>query len=227
MLTLERPDERTALADEFMDWIRGEGFPCVGAKAAVARGNLALVHARDLASAWNDLEIHRAILEWNRARANDDGQLHSFAVIFDGPGDLSETRFERLMWERLQSLADKDVWLGQSYDHSVSADPENPHFALSFGGEALFVVGLHPGASRPARRFSRPVLVFNPHKQFEMLREQGKYDRMRDRILTRDEKLAGSINPMLAEHGTASAARQYSGRAVGDDWVCPFSDKRG
>ncbi|WP_120715893.1 guanitoxin biosynthesis heme-dependent pre-guanitoxin N-hydroxylase GntA [Tsuneonella amylolytica] len=227
MLTLERPDERIALADEFRDWIRGEDFPCVGAKAAVARGNLTLVHARHLASAWNDLEIHRAILDWNRARAGDEGQLHSFAVIFDGPGDLSETRFERLMWERLQSLADKDVWLGQSYDDSVSADPQNPHFALSFGGEALFVVGLHPGASRPARRFSRPVLVFNPHKQFEMLREQGKYERMRERILTRDEKLAGSINPMLAEHGTASAARQYSGRAVGEDWVCPFSDKRG
>jgi len=27
---------------------------------------------------------------------------------------------------------------------------------------------------------------------------------------------------MLAAHGEASEARQYSGRAVEADWVCPF-----
>jgi FPC/CPF motif-containing protein YcgG len=37
--------------------------------------------------------------------------------------------------------------------------------------------------------------------------------------------LAGTINPMLAQHGDASAARQYSGRRVEDGWVCPFSRK--
>jgi FPC/CPF motif-containing protein YcgG len=226
MLTFQRSIDQGAVANEFLERIRESRFPCVGAKAAAARDNLTIVHARDIASAWNDIEIHRAILDWNRQRRDDPEQLHSFAVIFGAPEALTEKRFEKLMWERLQSLADKDVWLGQSYDDSVSADPDNPHFALSFGGEALFVVGLHPGASRPARRFSVPVLVFNPHSQFELLREQGRYDRMRERILARDEALAGSINPMLAEHGAASAARQYSGRAVGEDWVCPFRDPR-
>jgi len=38
--------------------------------------------------------------------------------------------------------------------------------------------------------------------------------------------LAGSPNPMLERHGTVSAARQYSGRAVSDDWRCPFTDPR-
>jgi hypothetical protein len=27
---------------------------------------------------------------------------------------------------------------------------------------------------------------------------------------------------MLAQHGERSAARQFSGRAVPDDWVCPY-----
>lgn len=226
MLTLERPGDHRSIADEFFAHIKDIAFPCVGAKAAAARDNLTVMHARDLRSAWNDIEIHRGILDWNRKRKGDEA-LHSFAVIFDEPGALDEPTFERLMWERLQSMADKDVWLGQSYDHKVSSDPDDPHFALSFGGEALFVVGLHPGASRPARRFSYPVMVFNPHEQFEILREKGKFERMRDAIMTRDEKLAGSTNPMLADHGTVSSARQYSGRAVGDDWKCPFSDKRG
>jgi FPC/CPF motif-containing protein YcgG len=37
--------------------------------------------------------------------------------------------------------------------------------------------------------------------------------------------MAGSINPMLANHGSISSARQYSGRAVETDWVCPFSGR--
>jgi len=93
---------------------------------------------------------------------------------------------------------------------------------LSFGGEAFFLVGLHPNASRPARRFERPAVIFNLYEQFERLRAAGKYEAMREKILVRDEALAGSRNPMLARHGEISEARQYSGRAVGADWGCPF-----
>ena len=130
------------------------------------------------------------------------------------------------MWQRIQSFADKDAWLGQAYDHRVSADPQDPHFSLSFGGEAFFVVGLHPNASRPARRFPQPTLVFNLHDQFEKLREEGRYERMREKILARDEALAGDTNPMLGRHGETSEAAQYSGRLVGADWQCPFHDPR-
>lgn len=143
-------------------------------------------------------------------------------MIFDGPDTLSEEAFEAALWERAQSLSDKDVWRGQGYDRAVSADPESAHFSLSFGGEAFFIVGLHPRASRPARRFARPTMVFNLHDQFETLRAQGRYEGMREKILVRDEALAGSRNPMLARHGDASEARQYSGRAVEDGWKCPF-----
>ncbi len=68
--------------------------------------------------------------------------------------------------------------------------------------------------------------MFNLHAQFETLREQGKYEGMRAKILDRDLALAGSLNPMLARHGDASEARQYSGRAVDETWACPFRDKR-
>ena len=121
---------------------------------------------------------------------------------------------------------DKDAWLGQQPDERVSGDPEDPHFSLTFGGEAYFVVGLHPHASRPARRFDRPVLVFNLHDQFERLRAEGRYEKMREKIIARDVALAGTPNPMLERHGDASAARQFSGRAVNDDWKCPFRDPR-
>ena len=211
---------------EFLSCIHEASFPCVGAKSAAAQGNLRIVEARDLTSAWNDLEIHSALLAWARDyRAEPDG-LRSLIILFEGPLDLSERVFEVAMWERIQSFADKDAWLGQPYDAAVSADPDDPHFSLSFGGEAFFVIGLHPHASRPARRFSSPALVFNLHDQFARLRAEGRYERMREIIIERDVALAGDVNPMLARHGEASEAKQYSGRLVDADWHCPFRDPR-
>lgn len=215
-----------ASAAEFLSYIDAASFPCVGAKSAAARGNLSIIEARDVTSAWNDLEIHRALLDWAREYRIEPEGLRSLVVLFDGPIDLPERDFESAMWRRIQSLAEKDAWLGQPYDDAVSPDPDDPHFSLSFGSEAFFVVGLHPNASRPARRFSRPALVFNLHDQFEQLRTEGRYERMRDIIIQRDVALAGNMNPMLARHGEASEANQYSGRLVGSDWNCPFRDPR-
>lgn len=217
---------RDAGADGLRARIADPEFPCVGAKSALARGTLKTLVCHSLASGWDDVLIHRELMDWAEGYRADPTGLRSLAVVFSGPDDLDETDFETLMWERIQSFADKDHWLGQRYDHRVSADPADSHFSLSFGGEAFFVVGLHPRASRPARRFPRPTLVFNLHAQFEQLREEGKYERMRTKILDRDVALAGSLNPMLARHGETSEARQYSGRAVGDGWACPFRDKR-
>lgn len=198
------------------------GFPCVGAKAALAKNTLDVLACNRIDSAWDDLRIHDGLLHFAADYRADPALFRSFAVIFEGPEDLGEAEFEAAMWERVQSLSDKDVWRGQAYDSSVSADPDSPHFSLSFGGEAFFIVGLHPNASRPARRFSRPAMVFNLHDQFATLRAQGRYEGMREKILVRDEALAGSRNPMLARHGTLSEARQYSGRAVDESWECPF-----
>lgn len=222
--TLARPG---SAEDDFRDMIKDAAFPCVGAKSALAREMLEFVRARDITSAWNDLQITHDLLDWSWKYRDDREGLRSLVVIFDGPEALTEAQFETAMWQRLQSIADKDHWLGQKPDPRVSGDPDDPHFSLTFGGEAYFVVGLHPGASRPARRSTRPAMVFNLHDQFERLREEGRYEKMRSTILARDEALAGSINPMLDRHGEASAARQFSGRAVGNDWACPFKDPRG
>ena len=197
-------------------------FPCVGAKAALARDTLEVLACDRIDSAWDDLRIHDGLLNWAQAYREDRSLFRSYAVVFEGPTDLSEADFEAALWTRVQSLSDKDVWRGQEYDARVSPNPSNPHFSLSFGGEAFFIVGLHPHASRPARRFARPTMVFNLHDQFETLRAEGKYETMREKIMVRDETVAGSRNPMLERHGQASEARQYSGRAVGSGWTCPF-----
>ena len=218
--------ENLRLTQSFETFVRDGAFPCVGAKSALSRGTLKTVGCWSIVSSWDDVRIHRKLLAWARDYRRDPGLFRSIAFLFAGPEDLSEAEFEAALWTRLQSLADKDAWLDQPYDGRVSGDPDDPHFSLSFGGEAFFVVGLHPHASRPARRFERPALVFNLHDQFETLRAEGRYERIRDTILERDVDLAGSVNPMLARHGDASEAAQYSGREVGPDWQCPFRDPR-
>jgi FPC/CPF motif-containing protein YcgG len=105
----------------------------------------------------------------------------------------------------------------------VSTNPESADFNICVGGTAYFVIGLHPGASRAARRFCRPALVFNSHDQFEALRADGRYQALQK--VTRDRELVanGSINPMLGDHAQRAQAPQYSGRQVGEDWKCPFT----
>lgn len=222
MSAIDAPEPHP-LALAFEAFVRAASFPCVGAKSALARGQMDVVVARDITSAWDDMRIHPGLFDVARRFTADPSLFQSFVVVFEGPRTLSELEFEQAMWGRIQSLADKDAWHGLQYDPAVASDPDSPHFSRSFGGEAFFAVGMHPGASRPARRFQTPALVFNLHRQFEMLRADGLYEKLRTSILDRDRSLAGSINPMLARHGESSEARQYSGRAVGDDWTCPFN----
>jgi FPC/CPF motif-containing protein YcgG len=213
------------LSNAFRSFIEDPAFPCVGAKSALSRDQFTIVVARDITSGWDDLRIYPALLAFVSRYKRAPRLFCSLAVLFEQPGDLSETAFESALWERVQSLSDKDAWLGHPYDQRVRPCPTDPHFSLSFGGEAFFVVGLHPNASRKARRFDRPALVFNLHDQFEVLRAGGRYERMRESIGERDLRFSGSINPMLATYGEASEARQYSGRAVDEGWVCPFRSR--
>ena len=222
MLSSQYRAREALLRDRFLRQLRSTGFPCVGAKAALARDQIEVHVARDLTSAWDDLRLYRHLRAFAADYTRRKRLFSSFAVIFDGPRGLDEAAFERHLWERLQSLHDKDRWHGQRHDDRVDADPASPHFGMSFGGEAFFVVGLHPKASRAARRFPQPVLVFNLHDQFERLRADGRYQPMRKTILDRDTVFSGSVNPMLAVHGSVSEARQYSGRVVDAEWRCPF-----
>lgn len=210
------------LEAEFRGMVAQTSFPCVGAKSALSKGQLHTIVARDIRSNWDDRRIYAGLMDIVSRYRADRKLFQSFAVLFKSPNHLSERQFEHYLWKRAESLSNKDNWLGKSYDHRVSSDPEDPHFSLSFGEEAFFIVGLHPNSSRLARRFQAPALVFNLHDQFEQLRDQNRYEKMRSTILQRDEAYSGSLNPMLARHGDTSEARQYSGREVEETWQCPF-----
>lgn len=231
----ERPDTTEMppmsvpnLGENFLKFLDGATYPCVGAKSALARGSIETHEFDALGDRDNDRPMVDGLsqfVEKIEEDACDKDIVHSYVAIFRGPGDMTELRFEASLWSQLWRIHKLDVLAGNDPAHDVSSDADSPQFSLSMAGHPFFVIGLHPHASRLARRFSHPALVFNSHRQFEKLREDGRYAKMQAATRSRDIKLQGSVNPNLADFGDASEARQYSGREVEADWQCPFDLK--
>ena len=210
--------------DSFRALVQNPRFACAAAKGAFHRGSYRMGMYGDLASpqATEGLAYDLALfLRDQDAMVADGEQFSTFVASFQGPGIGDEETFERLLWAQLQALHDTDS-SGHAWDATVSDNPEDLNFAFSFGGREFYIIGLHPAASRWNRRFAWPTLVFNAHRQFDVLRADGRYTPLQTAIRSRETALQGNSNPMLANFGERSEARQYSGRAVGDDWRCPF-----
>lgn len=213
------------MSARFREFVAAPSFPCVGSKAALARDAIHVQEFARLGERGNDAPLLDALERFAmRLSGLDaaDSTVHSFVALFEGPQDTDERRFEAMLWSQLQRLHDLDVRRGTRWARDVSRDPEDPKFSLSLAGHPFFVIGLHPGASRQARRFAWPAMVFNSHRQFEQLRADGRYQKMQAATRARDIALQGTINPNLADFGDAAETRQYSGRAAEPDWTCPF-----
>jgi FPC/CPF motif-containing protein YcgG len=194
-------------------------YPCLGARSVFNRDRATVVVLEQLATGRSTRALLDALTTFGRETDRQAG-FASLVAVFRASDVEDEATFEDLLWRQLQLLHDSDE---EAWDPRVSDNPANPHFAFSVGGTAFFVVGLHPKASRIARRTPLPTLVFNLHEQFEELRASDRFERMRDTIRRRDTELQGSTNPMVADHGSGSEARQYSGRSVPDGWQAPAS----
>jgi FPC/CPF motif-containing protein YcgG len=210
----------THVASVFASHLSSRQFPCLAAKTAHARDQVTHVEAFDIRCGKDDATIAGAI-EAFATRRKPDHVFHSLVVHFPQSPALDEVDFEQALFARLQGIHEADR-ARFAWDETVSPDPASEKFSMSVGGKSFYVIGLHPGASRAARRLAHPAMVFNLHAQFEYLRGQGRYDRLRDAIIERDIELNGSANPMLAVHGESSEALQYSGRRIEGAWQCPF-----
>ncbi|HRD69186.1 MAG TPA: guanitoxin biosynthesis heme-dependent pre-guanitoxin N-hydroxylase GntA [Legionella sp.] len=210
-----------SLEAEFLNFIQDPQFPCIGAKAAAKKGLIEILIAPDLRSDEFDSIILNHIYLFIERWELQQESLQTLAIIFNHPQHLTELQFETLLWERLQKLHNLDS-KQFSWDPQVNKDVMSSDFSFSLGGHGFFIVGMHSGSSRQARRFSHPSLVFNLHEQFERLREEHVFEQMRDKIRDNEIKNSGNINPMVGDYGVFSEAIQYSGRNVSKKHHCPF-----
>jgi FPC/CPF motif-containing protein YcgG len=208
----------------FRSFVLAENYTCLGARAALHRSSYRIGTYGRI----DDEAVTRGLLRDLHAfvteRHGIANAFTTYAAIFRERVPDGEAGFEHALWSQLQRLHDLDRPFFP-WDERVASDPASPDFSFSIGGEAFFVVGLHPAAERTARRFPWPTLVFNAHEQFEDLRDEGKLNGLKARIRARDIQLQGTINPNLADFGRHSEARQYAGREVDARWACPFRPK--
>jgi uncharacterized protein len=217
----ERSDIASHIEAEFAAFVGDAAFPCLAGKGAVHRGDHTLRVYEALGTDASAVALASDLEKFVRTVPADGAGMRAFVAVFHGPAPADEIAFERRLWRQLQRLHECDD-PGAAWDPSVSDDPSSAEFSFSFGGHALFVVGMHPASSRLSRRFAWPTLVFNPRAQFERLRSEGKFERLRTLVRERDVALQGTPNPNLADFGEQSEARQYSGRATEPEWQCPF-----
>jgi uncharacterized protein len=198
-------------------------YPCLGGTSAIRTGTYRLgLYARiGSADAVRDCteDLHAFLAD----NAPDIHPIAVFIAVFDGPVFPGETGFERALWRQLQAMHRADAAaIGVLDPEPITVDEADAGFI--FGDRNFFVVGLHPAASRWARRFGWPTLVFNALTHDALLRSRGQYERMQGTIRRRDARLQGAVNPAVDLPQVA----QFAGRSVGNDWQCPgWSSPRG
>ncbi len=153
---------------------------------------------------------------------NDPNNFRSLIISVTDKRYLNFQVFENDFWQFLEALYLED---SEEYVHDarVSSNPNDSNFSFSLKEEAFFILALHPESPRFSRRFKCPSIVFNIHQQFETLRAQGIFSRIRNIIRERDKKLQGSINPMLKDFGEKSEIFQYLGRSYDEDDPSPLN----
>ncbi len=211
--------------ESFRAFVLDDGFSCLGAKASLRRETYRLGAYARLDDPAVTEGLARDLYAFAAERRGFESDFTTFIAVFRERAPETEEAFERALWSQLQRLHELDARY-HPWDARVSDDPSDPRFSFSVAGNAFFVVGLHPAASRASRRFAWPTLVFNAHEQFEHLRADGRFSGLQTQIRKRELRLEGALNPNLADYGHHSEARQYSGRPTSETWECPFKAKR-
>ncbi|HEY0094355.1 MAG TPA: guanitoxin biosynthesis heme-dependent pre-guanitoxin N-hydroxylase GntA [Archangium sp.] len=212
---------RAQVETTLRQWFDPKTYPCIPAvQSMTKREYLVGIYGR-FGEGTCSRELARDLLFFRERQKQSRSLYLSFWAVF-APGEpLSEEEFETRMWRELSYLSSQEV-PGTPWDPLFSEDPADPRFCFSLGGDAFFIVGVHPASSRLARRFPYPGIIFNLYDQFEELDRRGQYTAIVKKNRERDVKFQGSINPMIEKYADRWESIQFSGRDNPPDWKCPF-----
>lgn len=195
-------------------------YPCVGAKASFNSNQYRLGIYGEMGAEDTTQHLGEDLRKYIKDTIESESDYLTLIAVFTDEVE-SELDFETRLWHQVQKLHDSEKH-EQKWDPAVSNNPADNNFSFSFDGTAFFIVGLHPKASRTARRIGYTAMAFNLHRQFDKLRENDQFENMKKVIRNREIAYDGTINPMLEDFGKGQEAPQYSGRRVEKEWKCPF-----
>ncbi|WP_224243173.1 guanitoxin biosynthesis heme-dependent pre-guanitoxin N-hydroxylase GntA [Hyalangium gracile] len=199
-----------------------KNYPCVPAlRSYKLEEFLVGLYPGELGSGASSRALLEDLLYFREQQKQSGSAYMTFWAFFSGQSEFDETAFEERLWREISYVSShQDPAAG--WDVNFSDDPADPRFCPSFGGEAFFIVGMHPNSSRLARRFPFPTVVFNLYDQFEQLSREGRYESTVKTNRARELKFQGSLNPMVEQHGDKWEAIQFSGKDNPAEWKCPF-----
>ncbi len=203
------------------DMISQKDYPCMPALQSFHQNEYLVGLYRGFETGTDSESLVRDLLYFRQKQKSSASLYMSFWAVFPMQSIRDENEFEGHLWKQLSYLSTIGN-ANSNWDPQFSSDPEDPRFCFSLNGEALFVVGVSPVASRKARRFPYPSLIFNYYDQFTALSELGKYDNIVRLNRQRELRFSGSLNPMVEKYGDHREAIQFSGRENPSDWKCPF-----
>ncbi len=191
-------------------------FPCIMAKSVLKNGVLRFHEAKN-----HSVDSILGLMEDFVGSYRASEKLHSFILGFPS---MSFPEFEKFFWKFLTSLKFLD---DSPNDPRVDSNPYSPRFSYSLHSEGFFILLLHPDSPRLSRRTKFPAIVFNPHQQFEDLRNKNIFHKVRDTIRRRDLLLQGNANPMLHDFGVSSEIFQYTGKKYSepDQYIEEFYER--
>ncbi len=209
--------------EQLKQQIHNKNFSCLAAKKAFMGQK---IFHYDFKNPFSWKEIEDFIIQLKEFVHEQEGTffkivLCSFSYLLIG----DEEDFHAFTWQFLNKLHEVDIVNGNSWVPGYSYDTNNDNFAFCMSNKAFFVVGMHPKSSRISRQMTPPCIAFNLHEQFIALRERGDFYKFQKGTRKREERLQGSLNPNLSDHGNDSEAKQYSGIAWKSDLLIDFQYK--
>ncbi len=204
-------------------------YPCVAAVSSFLKQDYMSEKYKNFGSGECAPKLAEDLLRFKAEQRRLKSPFYSFWAVFEDSELTSEEDFEKKMWDELSAMHAYEVKICGAnstdeikWDPKFSADPKDKNFCFCLGGDAYFVVGMHPHSSRLARKFPYPVVVFNLYAQFDDLMEKGTFESMVKINRQREIKFEGSVNPMVEKHAQDWESIQFSGKNNGDQWSCPF-----
>lgn len=213
------------MKSELIKFINQTNFPCIMAKTVSRIGWLQTLTLKDIENEENIIKFQKNMYHFIDHYHSSADTLHSFVLMIENKHYQSFECFEEKFWNFLIKIDYFDKIL-YHHDDRVHSDPQSDNFSFSLMEEAFFILALHPNSPRRSRQFSLPAIVFNPHQQFEKLRTNGVFVKIRDIIRKKDKLLQGFSNPMLSDFGDKSEVYQYTGRAHRFEESLPLFSQR-
>lgn len=184
-----------------------DSHPCIGARLLGSDKSFYYSVYKDMYSIESACYLLDDIKAYY-AKSDNINIVKTMLCIFTDPINSKED-FSTRFWKFMQLVVDIDS-LQHPYDSTISSDPADQNFELSFCGRAAFPTTIHPAHDRTARRFAYPGWALNQSSQFGALRADGSFEDWQRKIRAADAAIdpSGQPNPLLVDHGDGSAASQ-------------------